>query len=82
MFLPVLWLVFSSFKTQAGLLRFPPDLLPYDQKSVVVEGYEQPLPLYNVTMLSESPMTERMYLPMVPIGRPASTLPAPATQRQ
>ncbi|MCA9870088.1 MAG: hypothetical protein H6649_00280 [Caldilineae bacterium] len=39
-------------------------------------------PLYNVTMLSESPMTERMYLPMVPIGRPASTLPAPATQRQ
>ena len=50
MFLPVLWLVFSSFKTQAGLLRFPPDLLPYDQKSVVVEGYEQPLPLYNVTM--------------------------------
>ncbi len=50
MFLPVLWLVFSSFKTQAGLLRFPPDLLPYDQKSVAVEGYENPLPLFNVTM--------------------------------
>ena len=50
MFLPVLWLVFSSFKTQAGLLRFPPDLLPYDQKTVTVEGYDQALPLFNVTM--------------------------------
>jgi ABC-type glycerol-3-phosphate transport system permease component len=39
MFLPVLWLVLSSFKTQAGLLRFPPDLLPYDQQTVTVEGY-------------------------------------------
>jgi alpha-1,4-digalacturonate transport system permease protein len=37
MFLPVLWLVLSSFKTQAGLLRFPPDLLPYDQKTVTVD---------------------------------------------
>ncbi len=29
MFVPVLWLVFSSFKTPAALVRFPPDLLPY-----------------------------------------------------
>lgn len=50
MFLPVLWLVLSSFKTQAGLLRFPPDLLPFDQRTVRVEGYDAPLPLFNVTM--------------------------------
>jgi len=50
MFLPVLWLVLSSFKTQAGLLRFPPDLLPYDQRTVMVEGFDAPLPLFDVTM--------------------------------
>ena len=50
MFLPVVWLVLSSFKTPAALVRFPPDLLPYDVQSVVVPGYDDPLPLYNVTM--------------------------------
>ncbi|MCL4830143.1 MAG: carbohydrate ABC transporter permease [Caldilinea sp.] len=50
MFLPVLWLVLSSFKTQAGLLRFPPDLLPFDQRTVMVEGFDAPLPLFDVTM--------------------------------
>jgi alpha-1,4-digalacturonate transport system permease protein len=50
MFLPVLWLVMSSFKTPAALVRFPPDLLPYDVESVRVEGYDDPLPLYDVTM--------------------------------
>ncbi len=45
MFLPVVWLVFSSFKTPAALVRFPPDLLPYDVESVVVPGYDDPLPL-------------------------------------
>jgi alpha-1,4-digalacturonate transport system permease protein len=50
MFLPVLWLVMSSFKTPAALIRFPPDLLPYSIETVVVEGYDEPLPLYNVTM--------------------------------
>jgi alpha-1,4-digalacturonate transport system permease protein len=34
MFGPVLWLVLSSFKTQAGLLEFPPSLLPMSQKEV------------------------------------------------
>jgi alpha-1,4-digalacturonate transport system permease protein len=50
MFLPVLWLVVSSFKTPAGLVRFPPDLLPYDVRSVEVPGYPNPLPLYTVQM--------------------------------
>lgn len=49
MFLPVLWLVLSSFKTPAALVRFPPDLIPFDVESVTVPGYDEPLPLYTVT---------------------------------
>jgi len=50
MFGPVLWLGLSSFKTQAGLLEFPPSLLPSSQKEVSVPGYDKPLPLFNVTL--------------------------------
>ena len=50
MFVPVLWLVLSSFKTEAALSQFPPTLLPYSQETIVVEGYDDPLPLYNVTL--------------------------------
>jgi alpha-1,4-digalacturonate transport system permease protein len=50
MFAPILWLVLSSFKTPAALVQFPPSLLPYAQKTVEVEGYEEPLPLYEVTL--------------------------------
>ena len=50
MFGPVLWLVASSFKTQAGLVKYPPPLLPYQQVQVEVEGYDKPLPLFSVTL--------------------------------
>lgn len=50
MFGPVVWLVLSSFKTPAGLLEYPPTLLPLGQISVTVEGYDDPLPLFRVTM--------------------------------
>ena len=50
MFGPVIWIVFSSFKTQGELYRFPPRLLPYQQETAVVEGYDDPLPVFNVTM--------------------------------
>jgi len=50
MFGPVLWLVMSSFKTPAGLLEFPPSLLPMSQTEVSVPGQAQPLPLFRVTM--------------------------------
>lgn len=50
MFAPVVWLVLSSFKTQAQLLEFPPGLLPYGQISATVEGHAEPLPLYRVTL--------------------------------
>ena len=49
MFGPVLWLVLSSFKSEAALVEFPPRLLPYEQVQVQVEGYEQKLPLYHIT---------------------------------
>src|SRR5438445_4563000 len=50
MFGPVLWLVLSSFKSAAALNEFPPQLLPYGQKTVVVTGHENSLPLYRVTL--------------------------------
>jgi alpha-1,4-digalacturonate transport system permease protein len=50
LFGPVLWLVLSSFKTSAEVVKFPPRLLPYRQETLDIEGYEEPLPLYNVTM--------------------------------
>lgn len=50
MFGPVLWLLLSSFKTQAALVEFPPKFLPYSQNTAVVEGYDEPLPLFDVTM--------------------------------
>jgi len=50
MFGPVVWLVLSSFKTQAALVEFPPQFLPYAQTTVEVPGYEDPLPLFDVTL--------------------------------
>ena len=43
-------LVLSSFKTPAGLLEFPPSLLPVSQVEVAVPGQPQPLPLFKVAM--------------------------------
>ncbi len=57
MFGPVLWLVLSSFKSSAEISKFPPRLLPYRQDSVVVEGYDEPLPLYLVTYEDGSTQT-------------------------
>jgi alpha-1,4-digalacturonate transport system permease protein len=50
MFGPVLWLVMSSFKTEAALSEFPPRLLPYGQKSVAVPGEEGLKPVYRVKL--------------------------------
>ncbi|MBL8310940.1 MAG: carbohydrate ABC transporter permease [Burkholderiales bacterium] len=50
MFGPVLWLVASSFKTEAALTEFPPSLLPYGQKAVAVPGEEKPKPVYRVKL--------------------------------
>ena len=50
MFGPVVWLVLSSFKSSAEVVKFPPRLLPYQQETVEVEDYEEPLPLYEVVL--------------------------------
>src|SRR3954468_12184045 len=50
MFGPVLWIVMSSFKTQAALSEFPPSFLPFGQKTVKGEGQEGRLPVYRVKM--------------------------------
>jgi alpha-1,4-digalacturonate transport system permease protein len=50
MFGPVVWLVLSSFKTSAEVVKFPPRLWPYRQEMVEIEGYEEPLPLFTVTL--------------------------------
>ena len=50
MFAPVLWLVMSSFKTEAAMAQFPPTFLPYAQKTVQVQGHDKPLPLFMVTL--------------------------------
>ena len=50
MFGPVVWLVLSSFKTQASLLEFPPSLLPLSQQEVRIQGFPQPLPLFAATL--------------------------------
>src|SRR5258706_16138068 len=50
MFGPVLWIVMSSFKTQAALSEFPPSFLPNGQKSVELAGREGRLPLFIVKM--------------------------------
>ena len=57
MFVPIVWLVLSSFKTSGEIVKFPPRLLPYRQETVAVEGYEQPLPLYLVTFEDGSTQT-------------------------
>lgn len=50
MFLPVIWLVMSSFKTKSQLIESPPSFFPYRSETVMVEGYDRPLPLFDVTM--------------------------------
>jgi alpha-1,4-digalacturonate transport system permease protein len=54
MFGPVVWLAMSSFKPLEGIYEFPPTFLPYKQESVQINGYDQPLPLYEVKMADGS----------------------------
>jgi alpha-1,4-digalacturonate transport system permease protein len=45
---PVIWLLLSSFKTEAEIQRFPPRFLPYVQQTVMVDGYDEPLAVYDI----------------------------------
>jgi alpha-1,4-digalacturonate transport system permease protein len=48
MLVPVLWVVLSSFKSEANLMELPPTLWPEAPQTVNVRGYARPLPLYRV----------------------------------
>lgn len=50
MFGPVVWVVLSSFKSEAQLMEFPPTALPYAQVTVEVPGHPEPLPLFRVRL--------------------------------
>ncbi len=88
MFGPVLWLTLSSFKTPAGLIEFPPTLLPLGQVDVQVEGYDKRLPLFKVT-LEDGTMTELAQIrrigiiaQMVDPKNPSKKLKVPINQRE
>ena len=49
MFGPVIWIALSSFKTEAGIAEYPPTLLPLAAERAVVEGHDEPLPLFHIT---------------------------------
>jgi alpha-1,4-digalacturonate transport system permease protein len=48
MFGPVLWVAMSSFKTDAALVEYPPSFLPLAPATAIVDGYDEPLPLFRV----------------------------------
>ncbi|MEL6887298.1 MAG: carbohydrate ABC transporter permease [Pseudomonadota bacterium] len=87
MFGPVIWLVMSSFKTPAGLVEFPPTFLPLGQVEVPVEGYDEPLLLFDVTM--EDGTTRQLaqvrrigiISQMVDPANPGETIKVPIDQR-
>jgi alpha-1,4-digalacturonate transport system permease protein len=80
MFGPVVWLILSSFKPIEGLYEFPPTFLPYRQQTVLVPGYDEPLPLYEVTLedgtvrrlaqISRVGLVARMIDPAAPEAKP------------
>jgi multiple sugar transport system permease protein len=48
---PALWMIFTAFKTDKDVFRFPVTLLPHDNKLVTVNGEE--LPVYKVSVDGE-----------------------------
>jgi alpha-1,4-digalacturonate transport system permease protein len=88
MFGPVLWLVLSSFKTQAALLEFPPSFLPMTQVEVSVPGHDKPLPLFKVQMddgsMRELAQVRRVGIiaQMVDPKEPATMLRVPIDKRE
>jgi multiple sugar transport system permease protein len=48
MLFPFIFMMGTSFKLPKDTFRYPPRVLPYDPETVVLEGYDEPLPLYYV----------------------------------
>ena len=53
MIFPFLVMLFTSFKVPADTFSYPPRLLPREQVTTVVEGFDEPLPLYNIEVDGE-----------------------------
>ncbi|MBN1681062.1 MAG: carbohydrate ABC transporter permease [Anaerolineae bacterium] len=79
MFGPVVWVAISSFKTQAQLIEFPPRFLPYAQETIEIAGYDEPLPLFLVTVNGEERelaqvrrvgIEAQMIDPEIPLAKP------------
>lgn len=47
---PVLWAALSSLKSDDSIRQYPPEILPQAQTTVTVQGYDKPLPLFDVTL--------------------------------
>lgn len=50
MIAPVLWGVMSSFKSDESIDRFPPEALPSAPATIAVEGFDDPLPVFEVAL--------------------------------
>lgn len=48
MLFPFLVMLFTSFKVVQDTFRYPPTLLPREQEVVTLEGYDEPLPVFQV----------------------------------
>lgn len=48
MIFPFLYMLSTSFKIPADTFRYPPRMLPRESVLVTVDGYKDPLPLYNL----------------------------------
>jgi ABC-type glycerol-3-phosphate transport system permease component len=48
MLFPFLVMLFTSFKVVQDTFRYPPTLLPREQELVTLEGYDEPLPVFQV----------------------------------
>ncbi|MBK8821120.1 MAG: carbohydrate ABC transporter permease [Anaerolineales bacterium] len=48
MIFPFAYMLTTSFKIPADTFRYPPRMLPRNPETVVVDGYDEPLPLYFV----------------------------------
>lgn len=53
MIFPFLVMLTTSFKDAGDTFRFPPKLLPREQETLSVPGFEEPLPLYYVDLDGE-----------------------------
>ncbi len=48
MIFPFAYMLATSFKIPADTFRYPPRMLPRNPATIVVDGYDEPLPLYFV----------------------------------